>query len=590
MTRFLMAIAAIALVVPAAFAADPTLPEGNWRLSQKMPATEFAIMLVKVEKKDSKLTTTVIDKSQPQAPFTAGELKVVGTTVTLPIELGRKFTFEGVIDPKDPNIVRGAFYDDASTFRAVFTKQEGDKIEQAVAGKPPEPMAEAQKLTLAVNRAMAALRGAKDPNDRAELQGKLKDAQKESEEKVPGLYREVIAKHADSPFAVDAATALLRMAAKVKPTAAEVTVWAKLITADAEKYGARIARDSALSTAEILIGQKDIAATALPLAENAVKSMKDADPLAVQARGLKVLMAAQKAAGKTDASIEARFAKVDKALDVEYATKVPGFKPAHFEGRKDKSANKVAVMELFTGAQCPPCVAADAAFDALEHAYTNKDLILIQYHMHIPGPDPMTNKDTMARWDYYGKLFPGKIGGVPSSLFGGKPAAGGGGGLPNAESKFKAYTKVIDELVEEKTDVKVMGSAKRAGDKISINVELDGVKEPSDKIKLRVVLVEDKIKYVGGNGMRFHHQVVRALPGGVAGMPVTEKSMKKTVDFDVAELKKTLAKYLEEFNAERPFPNPERPLDMSHLKVIAMVQDDATGEILNAAEFEVQGK
>ena len=60
-----------------------------------------------------------------------------------------------------------------------------------------------------------------------------------------------------------------------------------------------------------------------------------------------------------------------------------------------KDANKVAVLELFTGAQCPPCVAADVAFDALEKSYKHTDLILLQYHMHIPGPDPLTNPDTM---------------------------------------------------------------------------------------------------------------------------------------------------------------------------------------------------
>ena len=48
-------------------------------------------------------------------------------------------------------------------------------------------------------------------------------------------------------------------------------------------------------------------------------------------------------------------------------------------------------MELFTGAQCPPCVAADVAFDVLEKTYKPADLVLIQYHLHIPGPDPLTN-------------------------------------------------------------------------------------------------------------------------------------------------------------------------------------------------------
>ena len=90
--------------------------------------------------------------------------------------------------------------------------------------------------------------------------------------------------------------------------------------------------------------------------------------------------------------------------------------------------------------------------------------------------------------------------------------------------------------------------------------------------------------------MRFHHRVVRALPGGAAGTAVKEKSFKKTVDVDLAEVRKNLTRYLDEFAAERPFPNPDRPMDFAHLKVIALVQNDATGEILNAAEFEIEAK
>ena len=70
------------------------------------------------------------------------------------------------------------------------------------------------------------------------------------------------------------------------------------------------------------------------------------------------------------------------------------------------------------------------------------------------------------------------------------------------------------DALEAKTELQVGGSAKRAGDKVTVSVDLDGVKDPGEKVKLRVLLVEEKVKYVGGNGMRFHHMVVRALAGG----------------------------------------------------------------------------
>ena len=55
---------------------------------------------------------------------------------------------------------------------------------------------------------------------------------------------------------------------------------------------------------------------------------------------------------------------------------------------------RVVVVELFTGAECPPCVSADVAFDALLETYKPNEVVLLEYHLHIPGPDPLTNADS----------------------------------------------------------------------------------------------------------------------------------------------------------------------------------------------------
>jgi len=60
-------------------------------------------------------------------------------------------------------------------------------------------------------------------------------------------------------------------------------------------------------------------------------------------------------------------------------------------------------------------------------------------------------------------------------------------------------------------------SPARQANKIDIHVEVSGLTKPGDDARLRLVLVEESIRYVGGNKLRFHHQVVRALPGGVKG-------------------------------------------------------------------------
>ena len=50
-------------------------------------------------------------------------------------------------------------------------------------------------------------------------------------------------------------------------------------------------------------------------------------------------------------------------------------------------------------------------------------------------------------------------------------------------------------------------------------------------------------------------------------------------------------KYLDEYaKNERPFPYVVRPLEMKDLKVIALVQNDKTREIVQAVQIEVEGK
>jgi hypothetical protein len=590
MSRLFGALAAVVFCIPAATAAD-ALGEGYWRFSQSINGNEATLFLMKIEKKDGKIAASTVEGSS-KVDWTVSDTKVDGSNVSLQVSVNQtKYTFEGIADAKDAKVIRGAMFDDSRTFRMVLNSQESDKLEPRGPGagpKQPEPMIAAQKLTMAVAGLRNKVRASKDPNDKADLQAKVKEAQKEADDKIPELLREVVAKHADSPFAVNAATQLLAGAAKNKAKADEITVWVKLIDEDAAKFGPRIARDTALQTGETLVSQKEAAALALPLAEKVAAGLKDTDALASQSRALKLLAAAQKATGKTDAGTETRLAKVETALDAEYVKKVPPFKPEKFAGRKDKEANRVVVMELFTGAQCPPCVAADVAFDALEKAYDHKDLILIQYHMHIPGPDPLTNLDSIARWDYYREKFPMGVGGTPTTLFNGKVKAGGGGGMANAKGKFDQYKAVIDEALEQKSDIKISGGAKLAGDKVSVDVNVEGLKEANDKLKLRVLLLEESVKYTGGNGLRFHHQVVRNVPDAAAGTAIKEKSLKTTVEIDLVSVKKGLTKYLEEYATERPFPNADRPMDLKHLKAVAIVQDDESGEILNAVQFDVK--
>jgi len=283
----------------------------------------------------------------------------------------------------------------------------------------------------------------KDEDEAADLLKQATEADQVAKKKTPGLYREVVSKYADVPMVFDAVLALMRTAQANEAKADDVKAWATAGAKAAKAYGPRYEADFAVQMASVLSGQQDFAPLALEYAREAEKRLTPKIPATYQVHVLKVLDRSLRKAGKEDEAktLEVRIAKLDELLDKEYLETMPGFKGEMFAGRKGKSERAV-FMELFTGATCPPCVAADLAFDVLMKSYKASDLVLVQYHMHIPGPDPLTNSDTEARWKYYGKA----VRGVPSSIFNGKSKAGGGGfTIPLAETKYTQDRGEIDE-------------------------------------------------------------------------------------------------------------------------------------------------
>ena len=215
-------------------------------------------------------------------------------------------------------------------------------------------------------------------------------------------------------------------------------------------------------------------------------------------------------------------------------------------------------------------------------------MVLIQYHVHIPGPDPLANPDSEARWAYYGKSFPDEARGVPTTLFNGRPEAGGGGSMAKAEEKYKQYRHVIDPLLETQTAGKLSGNAVQQGNKIHIQVEVTELQHPGDNVRLRLLLVEETVRYVGPNRVRFHHNVVRSMVGDVEGLALKDKNSKHTTSVDLDALRKSLKDYLDHYDSNwRSFPTSDRPLDLAKLRLIALVQDDTTHEILQAAQVEI---
>ncbi len=268
-------------------------------------------------------------------------------------------------------------------------------------------------------------------------------------------------------------------------------------------------------------------------------------------------------------------------LDLQYEKLGPLFDAGRYSGQQPDSP---VVVELFTGAQCPPCQAADYAFDALLTHYPRNVVLALQYHLHIPRADPMTNLDTMARARYYA------VPSAPTAVFNGNQQKSGGGPVRMAATAFEMYRTVIEPLLETKAAIGLELVVKNDEKSYRISAAVTappGGTEGSGQAMARtlhVVLVENTVHYTGSNGVHFHQNVVRKLLSGPSG--ATLGAAGKSLEFQLklsdveAELKKQLAQ-LEEA-AGFKFGELDLQLTPEEMSIVAFVQETDSKRIVAA--------
>ena len=158
-----------------------------------------------------------------------------------------------------------------------------------------------------------------------------------------------------------------------------------------------------------------------------------------------------------------------------------------------------------------------------------------------------------------------------------------GGYLDGSKDAYAALAEAVGGALEASTPAGITGSAAERDGKIAVKLRIDGIKEPKDSVKLRVILTEELVRYPGGNGVRLHHHVVRAFANGQAGTPLSDlKDGEYATTIDLEKVRADLRAYLAKAAETRSTLGADRPLDLAHVQVVALVQDDETGEILQA--------
>jgi tetratricopeptide (TPR) repeat protein len=276
-------------------------------------------------------------------------------------------------------------------------------------------------------------------------------------------------------------------------------------------------------------------------------------------------------------------ASLDEMLDKKYSqlypipVKVEDYKPSA------KRTTRTALAEVFTGSGCPPCAAADLGFDAMMERYDRSELTVLMYHLHIPAPDPMTNPSTQSRAKYY------SIQGVPGYAIDGKQS-GGGGSRDMTQGFYDRVNPDVEKQLESPAEADLKLDASIEGSTVKAKATVANVKNDSANLKLHIVLAEEKIRFSGENGIRFHPMVVRSIAGPeYGGFAVTSKASQSfDWTFDVtaasAEAKKHLDEYEKAGHRGEAFTFTEKKdkIDPENLTVVAFVQDEKTKAILQS--------
>jgi len=247
---------------------------------------------------------------------------------------------------------------------------------------------------------------------------------------------------------------------------------------------------------------------------------------------------------------------------------------------------RTVLVELFTGTSCQPCVGADLALSVLRKAYPAPQAIVLQFHQHAPGPDPLTNLDSEDRLTYYqGSGTP--MGVIDGSLL---PPNSLGGGLHHVDRLYKSVRTVVDERLKTPAQAKLELSAKIEGEELVVEaVATDFPEDQASNLRLRLAVAENRVHFTAPNGLREHDFVVREMLGGAKGTGVKSGRLTYSLRMPFADIKQHLTDYLAQFEAGRDYTFLVKPLKLEELSLVGWVQNDETKEVLNAALTPVEG-
>lgn len=262
--------------------------------------------------------------------------------------------------------------------------------------------------------------------------------------------------------------------------------------------------------------------------------------------------------------------------------RVPVLEPIARDPAAVRKTGRTVLAELFTGAQCPPCVAADVAADALTSYYDRDELVLIQWHLPVPAPEPLVSPAALARAEQRG------VRSTPTLVLGAAEPIVGGGKADAATELFGRYRELAQAELAKAPVATLGGEATLSGDPLQVTVTVAATTgELPANWRLFAALTEDLLAYPGKNGVLFHHHVARAWltpAGGVAAREAVGKAW--TQRASLGAIAAALDAQVAEYETGQPFLVRPTRLDPRRLRVVAWLED-AAGTVLQCRELPV---
>lgn len=253
--------------------------------------------------------------------------------------------------------------------------------------------------------------------------------------------------------------------------------------------------------------------------------------------------------------------------------RVPALHPVPRPPQDIRPSGRVVLAEIFTGAECRPCAAADVAFDALDEHFGDDELVVVQWHLPVPAPEPLISAAAQARAQRKG------VRGTPTVFFNGTTSVRGGGDPDQATELFGRYTQAIAPLLRLAPTVRIAARARWQGERLEVEAELQGVAAGQ---RLHAVVVEETLVFPGSNKILFHHSVARGALTPGRGAELQDGQARYQGQTTLTALAAELDRAVAEVETRGRFPiRPTQPA-RERLAVVLFVEDEASGEVLQA--------